>query len=107
VPGAEPALSLVARARRAQRISTTVGRAWLGLRTQRWIERNLAPRDMPARWHAQHRRNAEELYAAAVELRGLILKAAQWLGARPDRCRARASRCWRSSRTACPPGPIP
>ena len=84
MPGAEPALSLVARARRAQRISTTVGRAWLGLRTQRWIERNLAPRDMPARWHAQHRRNAEELYAAAVELRGLILKAAQWLGARPD-----------------------
>ena len=84
MPTAEPALSLVTRARRARRISATVGRAWLGLRTQRWIERNLAPRDMPARWHAQHRRNAEELYAAAVELQGLILKGAQWLGARPD-----------------------
>lgn len=84
MPAAEPALSLAARARRARRIGTTVGRAWLGLRTQRWIERNLAPPDMPARWRAQHRRNAEELYAAAVELRGLILKGAQWLGARPD-----------------------
>jgi len=79
-----PALSLVTRARRARRISATVGRAWLGLRTQRWIERNLAPRDMPARWQAQHRRNAEDLYQAAVELQGMILKAAQWLGARPD-----------------------
>jgi predicted unusual protein kinase regulating ubiquinone biosynthesis (AarF/ABC1/UbiB family) len=84
VPGAGPALSLVTRARRAQRIGATVGRAWLGLRKERWIERNLAPRDMPARWRAQHRRNAEELYAAAVELQGLILKGAQWLGARPD-----------------------
>ena len=84
MPGAGPALSLVTRARRAQRIGATVGRAWLGLRKERWIERNLAPRDMPARWRAQHRRNAEELYAAAVELQGLILKGAQWLGARPD-----------------------
>src|SRR5262245_40500860 len=39
---------------------------------------------MPARWHAQHRRNAEELYSAAVELQGPILKGAQWLGSRPD-----------------------
>jgi predicted unusual protein kinase regulating ubiquinone biosynthesis (AarF/ABC1/UbiB family) len=84
VPPTGEALSLVTRARRARRISATVGRAWLGLRTQRWIERNLAPRDMPARWRAQHRRNAEELYAAAVELQGLILKSAQWLGSRPD-----------------------
>jgi predicted unusual protein kinase regulating ubiquinone biosynthesis (AarF/ABC1/UbiB family) len=84
VPYAEPALSLASRARRARRIGATVGRAWLGLRTQRWIERNLAPSDMPARWRAQHRRNAEDLYAAAVELQGLILKGAQWLGARPD-----------------------
>jgi predicted unusual protein kinase regulating ubiquinone biosynthesis (AarF/ABC1/UbiB family) len=80
----EPVLSLATRARRARRIGTTIGRAWLGLRTQRWIERNLAPRDMPARWRAQHRRNAEALYDAAVELRGMILKSAQWLGARPD-----------------------
>jgi predicted unusual protein kinase regulating ubiquinone biosynthesis (AarF/ABC1/UbiB family) len=79
-----PALTLVERARRARRISTTVGRAWLGLRTQRWIERTLAPRDMTERWHAQHRRNAEELYAAAIELQGPILKGAQWLGSRPD-----------------------
>ena len=84
VPAPGEALSLVTRARRARRISATVGRAWLGLRTQRWIERNLAPRDMPARWREQHRRNAEDLYAAAVELQGLILKSAQWLGARPD-----------------------
>jgi predicted unusual protein kinase regulating ubiquinone biosynthesis (AarF/ABC1/UbiB family) len=53
-------------------------------RTQRWIERNLAPRDMTERWQAQHSRNAEELYAAAIELQGPILKGAQWLGSRPD-----------------------
>ena len=80
----EPTLSLATRARRARRIGATVGRAWLGLRTQRWIERNLAPRDMEARWREQHRRNAEELYRAAVELQGLILKGAQLLGSRPD-----------------------
>ena len=80
----EPTLSLATRARRARRIGTTVGRAWLGLRTQRWIERNLSPRDMEARWSEQHRRNAEELYRAAIELQGLILKGAQLLGARPD-----------------------
>jgi predicted unusual protein kinase regulating ubiquinone biosynthesis (AarF/ABC1/UbiB family) len=82
--GGEPTLPLALRAKRARRIGTTVGRAWLGLRTQRWIERNLAPRDMEARWREQHRRNAEELYGAAVELQGLILKAAQLLGSRPD-----------------------
>jgi len=80
----EPVLSLATRARRARRIGATVGRAWLGLRKERWIERNLAPRDMEARWREQHRRNAEDLYRAAVELQGLILKGAQLLGSRPD-----------------------
>jgi predicted unusual protein kinase regulating ubiquinone biosynthesis (AarF/ABC1/UbiB family) len=61
-----------------------VGRAWLGLRTQRWIERTIAPRDMEERWREQHRRNAEDLYGTAVELQGLILKGAQLLGSRPD-----------------------
>ena len=84
MPAAGEPLSLVTRARRARRITATVGRAWLGLRTQRWIERNLAPPDMAARWRAQHRQNAEHLYTAAVELQGLILKSAQWLGSRPD-----------------------
>jgi predicted unusual protein kinase regulating ubiquinone biosynthesis (AarF/ABC1/UbiB family) len=82
--GGDPILSLATRARRARRIGATVGRAWLGLRTQRWIERNLSPRDMEARWREQHRRNAEDLYGAAVELQGLILKTAQLLGSRPD-----------------------
>ncbi|MEN8162068.1 MAG: AarF/ABC1/UbiB kinase family protein, partial [Myxococcota bacterium] len=83
-PAAEPTLSLATRARRARRIGGTVGRAWLGLRTQRWIERTLAPPDMDARWREQHRRNARDLYDAAVELQGLILKGAQLLGSRPD-----------------------
>jgi predicted unusual protein kinase regulating ubiquinone biosynthesis (AarF/ABC1/UbiB family) len=83
-PYSEPTLSLATRARRARRIGGTVGRAWLGLRTQRWIERTLAPRDMEERWREQHRRNAEDLYDAAVELQGLILKGAQLLGSRPD-----------------------
>ena len=69
---------------RARRISTTFGRVYLGLRTQRWIERRLAPSDMEARWRGYHRDSARLVYGAAVDLHGLILKACQLIGTRAD-----------------------
>ena len=54
---------------RARRISTTFGRVYLGLRTQRWIERRLAPSDMEARWRGYHRDSARLVYGADVDLR--------------------------------------
>jgi len=72
------------RMRRARRLSTTIGRVYLGLRTHRWIERRLAPADMEERWRSYHRDSARLVYDAAVDLRGLILKACQLIGTRAD-----------------------
>lgn len=69
---------------RARRIATTVARSYLGVRSQRFIEKHLAPPDMSARWSREHRRSAEAIHDAAVELQGLILKGAQFLSARSD-----------------------
>lgn len=44
----------------------------------------LRPRDMQARWSAFNRESAESIYDAATELRGLILKGCQFVGARAD-----------------------
>ena len=35
---------------RAQRIGSTVGRIYLGIRAHRFIEKRLKPRDMAQRW---------------------------------------------------------
>jgi len=80
----ERPLSWAGRAERAGRIGTRFARVYLRIRATRWIDRVLRPTDMPARWSAVHRRSAEEIYEAAVELRGLILKGCQFLGSRAD-----------------------
>jgi len=78
------ALGLVERATRAREIALVVGRIYLGLRAQRWVEDVLGPPDMERRWLRQHEANARDLYRAATGLGGLILKASQFLGARAD-----------------------
>lgn len=77
-------LSLGARALRARQIALVVGRAYLGIRTQRFVERVLDPQDMAERWQEQHEENAHAIYRAAVEMRGMILKGCQFIGARAD-----------------------
>ena len=77
-------LSPARRLYRAQRISTTFGRIYLGLRAHRFIARRLRPPDMAQRWHRFHRASAHSVYDAAVELKGLIIKACQFLGTRAD-----------------------
>ena len=77
-------LSLSQRMYRARRIGVTFGRTYLGIKTHQFIERTLSPSDMPARWSRLRRDSADSIYDTAVELRGLILKACQFLGARAD-----------------------
>jgi predicted unusual protein kinase regulating ubiquinone biosynthesis (AarF/ABC1/UbiB family) len=69
---------------RARRIGTTFGRTYLGIRANRFIARRLRPQDMALRWSKLHLANATSIYETAVELRGLILKACQFLGTRSD-----------------------
>ncbi len=77
-------LSARERAYRARRIGTTFGRVYLGIKAHQFLQQRLRPSDMPERWSRFNRNSAESIYAAAVDLRGLILKGCQFLGARSD-----------------------
>jgi predicted unusual protein kinase regulating ubiquinone biosynthesis (AarF/ABC1/UbiB family) len=77
-------VSRAERIHRARRLATTVGRIYFGIKTQQFIARRLRPPDMSARWSRFNRSSAETIYDTAVELRGLILKGCQFLGARAD-----------------------
>ena len=77
-------LSVAERVYRARRIGVTFGRVYLGIKSQQFIARRLAPPDMEARWSAFHTESAERIYEAAIELRGLILKGCQFIGSRAD-----------------------
>lgn len=69
---------------RARRIGTTFGRVYLGIKTNQFIEKRLDPPDMSQRWSRFNLESAESIYSAAIDLRGLILKGCQFLGARAD-----------------------
>lgn len=69
---------------RARRISTTFGRVYLGAKANQFIARRLRPLDMDRRWSAFHRGSAGQIYRLALDLRGLVLKGCQFLGARAD-----------------------
>ena len=69
---------------RARRISTTFGRVYLGAKANQFIARRLRPPDMAARWSDFHRTSAKSILGLALQLRGLILKGCQFMGARSD-----------------------
>jgi predicted unusual protein kinase regulating ubiquinone biosynthesis (AarF/ABC1/UbiB family) len=69
---------------RARRIGLTFGRVYVGIKANQFIARRLRPHDMRLRWKRFNRTSAESIYEAAIELRGLILKGCQFLGARAD-----------------------
>ncbi len=77
-------LSVAERIYRARRIGVTFGRVYLGIKTNQFIARRLAPSDMAERWSAHHSESANAIYEAAIELRGLILKGCQFIGSRAD-----------------------
>jgi len=69
---------------RAQRISLTFGRIYLGIKTHQFLARRIRPRDMKERWSRFNRGSAESIYQTAIELRGMILKGCQFIGSRAD-----------------------
>ncbi len=77
-------LSVAERVYRARRIGVTFGKVYLGIKTNQFVARRLAPSDMDARWSAFHSESAAAIYDAAIELRGLILKGCQFIGSRAD-----------------------
>ncbi len=83
MPPTDP-LPIAERAQRVRRISTTFGRIYLGVKSNQWIAKRLAPPDMDARWAALHETSAWRVHDLAVDLRGMILKACQFMSARPD-----------------------
>jgi predicted unusual protein kinase regulating ubiquinone biosynthesis (AarF/ABC1/UbiB family) len=69
---------------RARRIGTTFGRIYLGIKANQFVAQRLRPADMHERWSRFNLDSAKSIYAAAVDLRGLILKGCQFLGSRAD-----------------------
>ena len=71
---------------RASRIGTTFARIYLGTKTQQFLDRASIESEAQKtkRWSRFHRRSGQQIYAAATELRGFILKGCQFLGARAD-----------------------
>ena len=56
---------------------------WGYKRTQRRV-RSLGPEQVEASWEAQHERSAKRLYHLCVDLKGLYIKAGQFIGTRAD-----------------------
>lgn len=83
-PGVATALGAVERIERARRLGVTVGRVYLGIKTNQVLARGLSPEQMRKRWRRFHHDSAESVYQTAVDLRGLVLKGCQYLGARAD-----------------------
>lgn len=69
---------------RARRIGVTFAKIYLGVKANQFVARRLAPPDMKRRWARFNRQSAESIYETAVELRGMILKACQFIGSRAD-----------------------
>ena len=78
------AIGAMERIERARRLGITVGRVYLGIKTNQMLARGLSRHQMRKRWRRFHRDSAETVYQTAVDLRGLVLKGCQYLGARAD-----------------------
>ncbi len=67
-----------------RRISSVAGKIYLGARAERLLARRLPAAEAKRRWARFHRRSAESIYRAAIDLQGLILKGCQFVGTRAD-----------------------
>jgi predicted unusual protein kinase regulating ubiquinone biosynthesis (AarF/ABC1/UbiB family) len=76
--------SLRTRIARVRRISGVAGQIYLGARAERLLERRMSAAESARRWSRFHRRSADSIYRAAVDLQGLILKGCQFVGTRAD-----------------------
>ena len=69
---------------RARRISTTFARIYLGIKAHQLLDGASTESGRKRRWARFHARSGKQIYDTATELRGLILKGCQFLGARAD-----------------------
>ena len=72
------------RLRRSARITSTVSRIGAGYRWRSWRYARLPDEEAERRMSAYHRRCAERIFETATELKGLLIKVGQILGARAD-----------------------
>ena len=77
-------LSPLQRIERARRLGVTLGRVYVGIKANQLLARGLPEWEMRRRWRRFHRSSAESVYDTALDLRGLVLKGCQLLGARAD-----------------------
>ena len=76
--------NLVQRLYRTLRVARDAAVIYWGYkRTQRRV-RSLAPDQVDAAWDVQHERSAQRLYRLCVDLKGLYIKAGQFIGTRAD-----------------------
>jgi len=76
--------SIGERVYRAGRIASTFSRIYLGIKANQFIDRRSGRAEQQQRWNRFNRDSAESIFAAAIELRGLILKGCQFMGSRSD-----------------------
>lgn len=69
---------------RARRIGTTFARIYLGIKANQLLDGAGTESSRKRRWARFHARSGRQIYDTATELRGLILKGCQFLGARAD-----------------------
>lgn len=72
------------RLHRSARVIWTAARIFRGYRWLTWRRRFLSPEEAQRRLAAHHRRSAELVFRTATDLRGLLIKTGQIMGARPD-----------------------
>lgn len=74
----------IRRVRRSARVARTGARIYLGYKRTQRRARKLGPEEADAAWNARHESEAERLYHMAVDLKGLYIKAGQFIGTRAD-----------------------
>ena len=72
------------RLRRSARVARTGARIYLGYKITERKVRKMPPDAAATEWDRRHERFAESLYRLAVDLRGLYVKAGQFIGTRSD-----------------------
>ena len=74
----------VQRLRRSSRVTRTAARIFVGYRWRGWRDRKEPGEEARRRLAEHHRHSAEEIFRTATELRGLLIKVGQLIGARAD-----------------------
>ena len=77
-------MNRIQRLRRSTRVVFTAARIFLGYRRLALRSRWLSPEEAERRLSRHHRRSAQRILETATELRGLLIKTGQMIGARAD-----------------------